>query len=111
MSTETQVFACPICSSDCPSAEALKKHKQRKHRDALNMEHNEKKVFACHLCGKNDLRDNDKLKKHVVVCEKKRSKEEENNMMGPPMARKLMEEAKKEEGASSRSRGGHCMKS
>jgi hypothetical protein len=63
------------------------------------MTYHEKKVFACYLCGKNDLRDNNHFNQHVAVCKKKQMKKNgsSNAEMGPPTPKKMIEEAKKEE--------------
>jgi hypothetical protein len=78
------------------------------------MKHNEKKVFACHVCQK-VLRDAVDLKKHVPGCEKKEEKrkgnKEDNNMMGPPRARKTKGDDREEEKVPAGGKGGHCMKS
>jgi uncharacterized Zn-finger protein len=106
----TQTFTCPICAKDFANAKALKNHKQRKCRDALNMEHNEKKVFACHVCQKVFI-DNANLKRHVPGCEKRKGKKEDSNMMGPPRARKTRGDDREEEKVPAGGKGGHCMKS
>ena len=78
------------------------------------MKHNEKKVFTCHLCGKADLRDNEKLEKHLVACEKREEKRRgrsESSVMGPPRGRKTKEDSKEEKKTHATGRGGDCMKS
>ena len=110
MADTNQTFICPVCSKDFFNAKTLQKHKERHHRDKIDETYHEKKVFVCFICGKNDLRDNDKLKKHVVVCEKRRGSKDKS-VMGPPRDRKSREDAKEEEKTPIDGKGGYCMKS
>jgi hypothetical protein len=114
MSAETtQTFTCPVCAKDFTNANALRVHKQRSHRDAIEESYHEKKVFACHVCQK-VCADNKDLRRHVSGCEKKekrKGKKEDSNMMGPPRARKTKGDDREEEKVPAGGKGGHCMKS
>ena len=59
------------------------------------------------------MRDNEKLEKHLVACEKreKRGRSESSSVMGPPRGRKTKEDSKEEKKTHATGRGGDCMKS
>ena len=53
------------------------------------MKHNDRKTFACPICGKDNFIDNANLKRHVPGCEKKqKGKEEKKEEMKAPMPRR-----------------------
>ena len=61
------MIQCHMCPKQCSTPDAMKKHKQRDHRDALDLEHNKKKEFRCGKCDA-PQRDAFNLKKHEVKC-------------------------------------------
>ena len=88
MSSKTKLFPCQHCSKSCPSAEALKKHKQREHRDMIDTTYHDKTIFACPICGKDNFSKQRDLTNHIPGCEDRKNNKKKKEEMKAPMPKR-----------------------